>query len=132
LNGHDDSRGGAGPDRRTELAEERTKWAQERTMLAKQRTFTAWVRTGLATLAVGFAGTRLLLELDPQWLIRSVGATLIAGSALIFLLGFLSYRKTFRKLKEAGIGTNQLWTIVAITVILILNSAGALILLFLN
>jgi putative membrane protein len=119
-------------DRRNELAEKRTDWAQERTMLAKQRTFAAWVRTGLAALTVGFAGTRLLGELEPQWLIRSVGAALIAVSALIFLLGYLNYRKTFRKLQEAGMVSYRVWVVGMISAVLILASAAGLVLVFVN
>jgi putative membrane protein len=119
-------------DRRNELAEKRTDWAQERTMLAKQRTFAAWVRTGLAALTVGFAGTRLLGELEPQWLIRSVGAALIAVSALIFLLGYLNYRKTFRKLQEAGMVSYRVWVVGMISAVLVLASAAGLVLVFVN
>jgi putative membrane protein len=119
-------------DRRTDLAKDRTDWAQERTMLAKQRTFAAWVRTGLAALAVGFAGTRLLGELEPQWLIRSVGAALIAVSALIFSLGYLNYRKTFRKLQEAGMVSYRVWVVGMISAVLVLASAAGLVLLFVN
>jgi putative membrane protein len=101
-------------------------------MLAKQRTFAAWVRTGLAALTVGFAGARLLDELEPQWLIRTVGAGLIAVSALIFLMGFLNYRKTFRKLQEAGLVSYRVWVVGMISAVLILASAAGLVLLFVN
>jgi putative membrane protein len=119
-------------DRRTKLARDRTDWARERTMLAKQRTFTAWVRTGLAALAAGIAGARLLEELEPQWLTRSLGAALIAISAVIFVLGFLNYRKTFRKLRDAGMVSYRVWVVGMISVALVLSSAAGLALIFLN
>lgn len=119
-------------EQRTELAEDRTGWAQERTLLAKQRTFAAWVRTGLSTLAVGFAGTELLGELEPQWLIRSAGAALIVVAAAVFVIGFAGYRDTFRKLKEAGVVSIPLWTVALITGALVLTAVAAFVLMLLN
>ena len=127
----DDMRGSAA-ERRTALAVERTEWARERTMLAKQRTFTAWVRTGLAALAAGIAGARLLEALEPQWLVRSVGAALISVSGLIFLLGFVNYRKSFRKLQEAGMVSYRVWVVMMISAVLVLTSAAGLLLVLIN
>jgi putative membrane protein len=119
-------------DWRTRLAKDRTNWARERTMLAKQRTFTAWVRTGLAALAAGIAGARLLEELEPRWLTRGLGAALIAISAVIFALGFLNYRKTFKKLQDAGMVSYRVWVVGMISVALVLSSVAGLALVFLN
>ncbi|MFW6324579.1 MAG: YidH family protein [Desulfovibrionales bacterium] len=119
-------------EHRTDLAQERTDWAMDRTMMAKQRTFSAWVRTGLAALAVGFAGTRLLGELEPNWLIRVAGGSLILVSGLIFLLGYFGYRKTFRKLKEAGMVSHRGWIVGLISAVLVFASAAGMAFIFLN
>jgi putative membrane protein len=60
-----------------DLAEIRTGWADERTRMAGERTFTAWIRTGMALVAAGLATTGLLTSVEPQWLIRAMGAIFI-------------------------------------------------------
>jgi len=127
LSDQDEDQTRSSADRRTDLAADRTDWAKDRTVLAKQRTYAAWVRTGLAALAVGFAGTRLLGELEPQWLVRIVGGSLIVVSGVIFLLGFIGYRATFMKLRKEGMVSYRVWVMGLITAVLVLASLAGLI-----
>lgn len=113
-----------------ELAEDRTDWAQERTLLAKERTFSAWGRTGLATLAVGLAIARLLSSVESKWLALTIGALLIFTSTLIFILGFLSYRKALKELAEQGIRGTPIWIIRLITIVLVICAILAMVMIF--
>ncbi len=104
----------AEPDRQ-DLAEERTDWAQERTLLAKQRTFAAWLRTGMAAVAVGIAAAELLGEVQPRWVVLTASGILVAAGAAIFVMGFVGYRDTFRKLREEGAVGFSPWLVGAVT-----------------
>ncbi len=117
---------------RTELAEERTDWAQERTLLAKQRTFSAWVRTGLAAMAVGFAIAQLLGDVQPQWMVRTIGTILILTGGAIHGIGFWGYRKTLQKLEQEGVRGISIWFIGLITLALVLSAGIGLVLILLG
>jgi putative membrane protein len=136
LDEHEESRGTAresgsgdssskGPKRR--LAEERTDWAKERTLLAKQRTFAAWLRTGLASAGGGFAAAEFLGELQPRWVVVTASVMLVVAGAVIFVVGFLGYRDTFRKLQDEGVEGIPPWIIGGVTLTMLL---GALLLLY--
>jgi putative membrane protein len=112
---------------RTDWAEERTDWAKERTLLAKQRTFAAWLRTGLTSAAVGFGVAEFLGELEPRWVVMTASALLVIAGAVIFVIGFLGYRETFRKLQEEGVQGIHPWIIGGVTSAMLL---GALLLLY--
>lgn len=120
------------PETRTQLAEERTEWANERTLLAKERTFAAWMRTGLAAVAAGLGATRLLVQVEPQWLVTALGAGLVMTGAGALLLGFWSYRKTFEKLKEKGVHGIPTWLVALFTLGLLASAAAGLVLVLLN
>lgn len=115
---------------RTEEAKERTDWAEERTLLAKERTFSAWGRTGLSAMAAGLAIAHLLSSTDHLWIARTVGVLLILTSSLIFILGFISYRKALQKLAEQNVRGTSVWVIGVITLFLILSTFLALLLIF--
>jgi putative membrane protein len=119
----DSARSGQGRESKQELAEERTDWAQERTLLAKQRTFAAWLRTGLSSVAVGFAAAEFLGDLDPQWLVKTASILLILAGAAIFVIGFVGYRDTFRKLQQEGVQGISPWIIGAVTLAMLLGAA---------
>jgi putative membrane protein len=110
-----------------QLAEERTDWAQERTLLAKQRTFAAWLRTGLASAGGGFAAAEFLGELQPRWVVLTASSLLVAAGAVIFVIGFVGYRDTFRKLREEGAHGVPPWIVAGVTLAMLL---GALLLLY--
>jgi putative membrane protein len=110
-----------------ELAEERTDWAKERTLLAKQRTFAAWLRTGLAAAGGGFAAAEFLGELEPRWMVLTASALLVLAGAVIFVVGFVGYRDTFRKLQKENVQGIHPWIIGAVTLTMLL---GALLLLY--
>ncbi len=107
---------------RQDLAEERTDWAKERTLLAKQRTFAAWLRTGLASVAVGFAAAQLLGELRPRWVVLGGSSLLLLAGAAIFVIGFVGYRGTFRKLRNEGVTGFSPWVIGAITAAMLIGA----------
>ena len=115
---------------RTEQAADRTDWAEERTLLAKERTFSAWGRTGLSAMAAGLAIAHLLGSTDHPWIARTVGIILILTSGLIFIIGFISYRKALQKLAKKGIRGTSIWVIRLITILLLLSTMLALVLVF--
>lgn len=115
---------------RTEQAMDRTDWAEERTLLAKERTFSAWGRTGLSAMAAGLGIAHLLGSTSYPWIARTVGILLILTSGLIFVLGFMSYRKALQKLAEQNVRGTSLWVIGLITLFLILSSVLALLFIF--
>jgi putative membrane protein len=115
---------------RNELAEDRTEWAQQRTLLAKERTFSAWTRTGLSCMAAGLGIARLLSDVDSLWIARALGAVLILTGGVVFSVGFFSYRRALIKLAEEGIRSTSIWLIGVITLAMVLGSALALILIF--
>jgi putative membrane protein len=115
---------------RTEKAADRTDWAHERTLLAKERTFSAWGRTGLSAMAAGLAIAHLLGSTDHPWVARTIGVLMILTSGLIFVIGFISYRKALKKLAEKGIRGTSIWVIRLITAFLLLSTMLALILIF--
>ena len=68
---------------RTDLAEHRNSYAIKRTMMAAERTYAAWVRTGFSVASAGVAI-----------------AGLLAGQEFAFIVGWSSYYRTFRILKD--------------------------------
>ena len=84
---------GSESEERTELAEERTEWADKRTFLAQERTFAGWIRTGLTSMAVGFGIIELMRDVEPQWLIMTIGLIFLVVGGLINIIAFISYRK---------------------------------------
>jgi putative membrane protein len=117
-------------EERTSWAEDRTEWAQQRTLLAKERTFSAWIRTGLSCMAAGIGVTRLLGDVDSYHIASSLGALLIVTSGIIFVIAFLSYRRTLIEEKREGIEETSLWVIGVISLFMFLGAVLALILIF--
>ena len=113
-----------------ELAQDRTEWAQERTLLAKERTFSAWARTGLASVAAGFAIARLFGTVESDWVAIILGVILVFTGGLIFILGYLSYRKALKELEEQGIRGTPQWMITLVTVLLVISSILAMLLVY--
>ncbi len=124
--------GHARRESKQELAEDRTEWARRRTLLAKERTFAGWVRTALSAIAVGFAGARLLTDLEPQWLVMTASAALIVLGVGALGFGFWSYRQTLRELERQGVRGLPLWLISAFTLLLVAAATAALVLVFVN
>ncbi|MDQ3399352.1 MAG: DUF202 domain-containing protein [Deinococcota bacterium] len=118
-------------DPRVQLAEDRTDWAQERTLLAKERTFSGWLRTGLAMVAAGLGVTRLLPEVEPEWLVLSLGTALVLMGGVAVAMGFWSYRKTLKRLEEEGIRGVPAWIIGAFTLVFLLGAGAGLVLILL-
>ncbi len=108
------------PPDKQELAEDRTDWAKERTLLAKQRTFASWLRTGLGAVAVGIAAAELLGELHPRWMVLSASGMLVLMGVTIFVMGFVGYRETFRKLQREGVTGVAPWLLGTVTAGMIL------------
>jgi putative membrane protein len=115
---------------RTDWAQDRTDWAQERTMLAKERTLMAWGRTGISAMAAGLGISRFLGSVESPWLARTLGTVLILTGGVIYVLGFLSYRKALKKLAEVGVRGAPLWIIGVITFALMFTTVLALLLIY--
>ncbi len=119
-------------EERTEWAEERTEWADQRTYLAQERTFAGWVSTGLTSIAVGLGVIELLREVEPQWVITTLGVIFITVGGLLNILAFFSHRKVTLNLKESHRPemTTSAWWVGVITAALVVSAVGALILVF--
>lgn len=106
--------------------EERTALARERNRLANERTFLSWTRTGLAIVGGGFVMIRLLSfdYLAHQRLAEWVGGLLFALGITIFVLSFLDYRTSHKKLRVKESYAGSVYTISAISFILIGISIG--------
>jgi putative membrane protein len=113
---------------RNDLAEDRTEYAQDRTLLAKERTFAAWLRTGMASMAVGFGVAELLGQAQPAWLARAIGIALVLTGGAIITLGFISFRRVFRRLAARDIRGTAILPVALITAALVAVSIAGIIL----
>ncbi len=103
------------PDKsKQELALERTDLAMARTLFAKQRTFAAWVRTGLSSMSVGFGIVKLLPDVEPRWLVVTLGCVMIVVGGSMQVLGFGGYYRAHMRLEAAGTRGPRLWMLAMI------------------
>ena len=102
-----------------------TDWARERTRLAKERTFAALVRTVLAFVGFGIAIAKLLPDLHPAWVVRTVGILLIAGGGVTAYLGSRSIHDVITKLREEGVKEPR-WFVTITTLLLVVTAILAL------
>lgn len=109
---------------RTALARERTALANERNRLSIERTFLSWTRTGLGVVGGGIAILRLLFlsVSHHQMLARLAGITLGVLGIAIFILAFLEYRNSCKKLHLQHPYAGSVWFISVFTVTLCILS----------
>lgn len=124
--------GNLATDRKQQLAEERTETAYRRTFLAEERTYSAWVRTGLAAIATGFAIAKLMSEAGPSGLIRILGAAFITTGGVMFGLGFWAYWRELQRVPAEGPAGVPIWVLGSLSGVLVLGSAIALALIFID
>lgn len=110
-------------DERLLLAKERTTLANERNRLANQRTFLSWIRTGLAGVGGGIGIIRLLTFKSAWHQLAShfVGLILIAWGIFIFILSFIVYKRSSKKLhlkEDQGISL-QIFAILSLTLVIL-------------
>jgi putative membrane protein len=101
-------------DIKQELALERTDLALARTLFAKQRTFAAWVRTGLSSMSVGFGIVKLLPDVEPRWLVVTMGCVMIVVGGFMQVVGFGGYYRALKGLEGAGIKGSPPWMLAVI------------------
>jgi putative membrane protein len=79
-----------------------------RQQLAADRTLLAWLRTAIALAALGFVVARFTLFLHetqpaaPSTTARFIGVGLVAGAALVVVLGLLQHRQVTALLTRHG------------------------------
>ena len=112
-------------DQASSMAEATTDWARERTRLAKERTFAALIRTALSFIGFGIAIAKLLPDLHPAWVVRTVGILLIAGGGVTAYLGSRSIHDVVTKLREEGVKEPR-WFVTTTTVLLLVTAILAL------
>ena len=119
-------------DERIVLSKERTRLAGERNKLANERTYLAWIRTGLASVGGGFAIIRFLSfeNYGHQVLAVTIGCVLVALGIGIFILSYMDYRDSYKKLKVQVNYAGSLWAISTMTFVLILLSLAMLLIAF--
>lgn len=109
------------PDQQT------TGYALDRTILANERTYAAWLRTGIAALAAGVAIEKFMVQVMPEWGIRSIAIILIAFSGLAF--GLAGWRYTHLGVKLDTLDVKMVPSIVTtlLSIFLVLCSITALV-----
>ena len=115
-----------------ELAEERTNWALERTRLAKERTYAAWLRTGMSAVGIGLAIEKLLPAVEPGWIMEMLGIAFVCSGILIFGMGFRTYYTVMKKLSREGYRGIPTALMGALTLICLLGSILALVLIVMD
>jgi putative membrane protein len=114
------------------LAEEQTDWADERARLARERTFSAWMRTGLAAVATGIGMARLLVAVEPRWLVQMMDVIFVMAGGVLFGLGFWRYRKNIQTMLTNDQWNVPLWMIGLVTILLLAAAFIGLLLIFLD
>ena len=111
-------------DESTLLARERTVLATERNRLANERTFLAWTRTGLGSVGGGLAIIRFLVfqNFIHQVMSQMLGGVLVLLGLIIFVLSFFDYKNSCKALKVQSGYAGSIWTIGAISFVLIIVS----------
>lgn len=106
--------------------EERTALARERNRLANERTFLSWTRTGLAIIGGGFVMIRMLTfqYIAHQLLAQWIGGILFALGIAIFILSWIDYRASSKKLNVDNGYAGSVCTISVISFILVAVSIG--------
>ena len=99
--------------------------AQERTRLAKERTFAAVIRTALSFVGFGIAVAKLLPDLHPAWLVRTLGTLLIVGGGFTSVFGFRTVHEVITKLHEEGVKEPR-WIITTTSLLLLVTVILAL------
>ena len=119
-------------DLRIEMAKERTLLANERNRLANERTYLAWTRTGLASVGAGFAIIRFLSfqTFSHQILAIIIGFVLVALGIGIFILSYLDYRESYKKLQLQKTYAGSLWSVSTISFVLVMLSLIMLLIAF--
>ena len=112
-------------DQATSMAETSTDWARERTRLAKERTFAALVRTALSFIGFGIAVGKLLPDLHPDWLARTVGILMIVGGGVMAIMGSRMTHDLISKLHAEGVKEPR-WFVTTTTLLLLVTSVVAL------
>ena len=100
----------------------------QRTLFARQRTFAAWVRTGLSSMTVGFGIVKLLPDVQPRWLVVTLGCVMIVIGGAMQLLGFSGYYRAHRRLAAEGVKGPPLWVLAMIAGGLLLSAILMLVL----
>ncbi len=108
-------------DQATITGQRSTDLALDRTLLAKERTFAAVIRTALSFVGFGIGVAILLPDLQPAWLVQTLGILLIVGGGFISLFGFRTVHDVITKLHEEGVKEPR-W-IVSMTSLLLLVTA---------
>lgn len=109
---------------RSHDAHEAIKLAEEQMRMAAERTYLSWIRTGLTSIGIGIAITRFILfknafkQETSQW----IGELLIIWGTGIFVFAFMSYRKSYKKLKLFKVEKHPLFPLFITTAILIVLS----------
>lgn len=88
-----------------ELSGERSELAVQRTILANIRTFSAWIRTGLSAVLAGltianFIGNNELFSDTVLFLGMSIGFIFVTVGIFIYIMAYISYKKSFEELTE--------------------------------
>lgn len=110
----------------------RSTLALDRTVLANERTCAAWIRTGLAALATGMGTAKFMGDLLHTWSIRLITVTLIAFSAIAFVVAAWRYRHLHLRITHLDLDTVPSSLINTLSALLIVCSLIALINLWLT
>lgn len=112
----------------TELAMQRTEWAFKRTRMANERTLISWLRTGLAMTGFGAIVPRLLINIEPEWLVDLISTLFVIAGVVTVVVGIRTYRETMLLYPDTELGIP--WWAVATLAGTIQVGAVAILILF--
>ena len=96
--------------------------------MANKRTLIAWLRTGLAMTGFGAIVPRLLINIEPEWLVNLISALFVIVGVVTVVVGIRTYRETMHTIPEAEHGVP--WWVVATLAGAIQIGAIAILILF--
>ncbi|SEK17706.1 putative membrane protein [Carnobacterium iners] len=109
---------------KNDLAKKRTELAVQRTILANERTFSAWIRTGLSSVLGGLAVVKFMGDNEIyRGYILLIGILFVLIGIAIYILAFLSFKDSFKRLKKENEDiSNSLAILIAITTGMVLTA----------
>jgi putative membrane protein len=96
--------------------------------MANERTLIAWLRTGLAMTGFGAIVPRLLVNIEPEWLVNLISALFVIVGVVTVVVGIRTYRETMNTIPETDQGVS--WWMAAMLAGAIQVGAIAILILF--
>ncbi|MEY1556359.1 YidH family protein [Yoonia sp. R2331] len=99
-------------------------------MLANERTFAAWMRTGMACVAIAIGLKAIFGATEPTWMAKLVAEFFIVIAIVIFCTAAARSQKAQRRIEEHDATAQSHGAMIATSVMLVIGTASAGILLW--